>query len=292
MPHVSIDNFSMFYDTRGEGDAVVFIHGGFPSIDMHLRAQSSGKWTWETDFTSGYRFIAYDRRGCWRSACPESGYDLENQVRDLSELLDHLGVEEAHVIGSSAGGPIAILFSTMYPERVKTLVLAGTATNLWPEEDPITRIVREQLKTLEERGAAAAWESRPEGVELSLDVLWEREEMAERGVLREYEDRIAQTLKKCSLQDRVIWYQIQLQAIAAYLDRDLTGKCARITAPTHVVHGSKDREVPVDWGRDLAAKIPGATFRMYSDESHSLVHRCVAVRKDIITFYQQNGTIP
>lgn len=291
MPHVSIDNFSMFYDTHGEGDAVVFIHGGFPSIDMHLCAQSSGKWTWETDFTSSYRFIAYDRRGCWRSSRPETGYDLENQARDLSELLDHLDVEEAHVIGSSAGGPIAIRFATTYPARVKTLVLAGTAANLWPEEDPITRIVRGQLKTLEAQGAAAAWEGRPEGVELSLDILWEREEMKERGVLAEYEDRIAQFLKRCSLQDRVLWYEIQLQAIDAFLDRDLTEECARITVPVLVIHGSKDREVPVDWGRDLAAKIPGATFRMYSDESHSLVHRCGVVRKDVIAFYQQNGTI-
>ncbi len=292
MPYASINGFKLFYDVQGEGDAVVFIHGGFPSIDMHLRAQSSGKWTWETDFTSSYRFITYDRRGCWRSSLPETGYDLENQARDLSELLDHLGMKEAHVIGSSAGGPIAILFATMYPERVRTLVLAGTAADLWPEEDPVTRIVIEQLKTLEERGAAAAWDSRPEGVELSLDILWEREEMKERGALAEYEDRIAQALKRCGLRDRVLWYETQLQAVGAYLDRDLTEECARITAPTHVVHGSKDREVPVDWGRDLAAKIPGATFRLYSDESHGLVHRCGAVRKDIITFFHQNGTIP
>ena len=138
------------------------------------------------------------------------------------------------------------------------------------------------------RGAAAAWESRPEGVEFSLDVLWEREEMKERGVLPEYEGRIEKHLSKCGLPERLKWYDIQLRAIAAYLDRDVTAECARIAAPTLVVHGSNDREVPVEWGRELASKIPGATFRMYPNESHGLVHRCGVVRKDLIAFFKQN----
>lgn len=292
MPYACLNGYRMFYDVQGEGEAVVFIHGGFPSIDMHLRAQSIGAWIWETDFAANYRFIGYDRRGCWRSSRTETGYGLENQARDLAALLDHLEVDEAHVIGSSAGGPIAILFSAIYPERTRTLVLAGTAANLWPDEDPVTRIVRKQLEILDNRGAAAAWNNRPPGVELSLDVLWEREEMKERGVLLGYEDRITRSLKKCSRRDLVLWYQTQLQAIDPYLDWDLTAECARISVPTLVVHGARDREVPTEWSRDLATKIRNATFRSYPEESHGVVHRCSAVRKDVIAFYQQNGTTP
>ncbi len=289
MPYASINGFRMFYDVRGEGEVVVFIHGGFPSLDMHLRAQSSGKWGWEMDFTSDFRFVMYDRRGCWLSSRPESDYDIENQARDLSELLDHLEVEKAHVIGSSAGGPIAMLFATIYPERVKTLVLAGTAANLWPEEDPVTQIVKEQLGILEKQDAAAAWENRPKSVELSLDVLWECEEMKEIGALAEYEERIEKLVARSSLPERVQWYGIQLQAIGAYLDRDITVECGQIGAPTLVVHGAKDREVPVDWGQDLATKIPRAAFRMYPDEPHSLVHRSGGVRENLMAFFRKRG---
>ncbi len=292
MPNACLNGYRMFYEVQGEGEAVVFIHGGFPSIDMHLRAPSIGAWTWETDFAAACRFIAYDRRGCWRSARTETGYGLEHQARDLVALLNHLEADEVHVIGSSAGGPIAILFAAIFPERSRTLVLAGTAANLWPDEDPVTRIVKEQLEILDRQGAEAAWDSRPPGVELSLDVLWEREEMKERGVLTEYEDRIAQTLKQCTRKDLVLWYETQLRAIDAYLDRDLTKVCARITVPTRVVHGSNDREVPVSWGRDLAAKIPGAEFIIYPDESHGVVHRCSTVRKELIAFYQKNRNNP
>ena len=279
----------MFYDVRGEGEVIVFIHGGFPSLDMHLRADPTGAWGWEMDFTTDFRCVMYDRRGCWLSSRPESGYDLENQARDLVELLDYLEVKSAHVIGSSAGGPIAILFATRFPERVKTLVLAGTASHLWPDDDPVTRLVKEQLEILYKQGAAVAWERRPEGVELSLDVLWEREEMAERGSLVEYEARVNGLVAKSGLEDREAWYETQLRSIDAYIDKDLSVECERVRAPTLVVHGARDREVPVDWGRDLAAKVPGAEFRLYRDEPHSIVHGSRRVREDLMAFFRKAG---
>ena len=289
MPYKTINGFRMFYDVRGEGDVIVFVHGGFPSLDMHLRADSSGAWGWEVDFTSEFRYVMYDRRGCWLSSRPESGYDLDNQARDLVELLDDLQIEKAHVIGSSAGGPIAVLFAMLYPERVRTLALAGTAAHLWPDDDPVTRIVRGQLEILNKQGAASSWNSRPEGVELSLDVLWERDEMEERGTLAEYEERVTELVAKSSVQDRVEWYETQLRAIDAYLDRDLTEECRRIMAPALVVHGARDREVPVEWGEDLASKIPCAEFRVYPDEPHSVVHGSGRVREDLMAFFRKAG---
>ncbi len=284
-----MNGFRMYFDVRGEGDVIAFVHGGFPSLDMHLRADATGAWGWEMDFASEFRYVMYDRRGCWLSSRPESGYDLENQARDLAELLDHLNIESAHVIGSSAGGPIAILFATQYPERVRTLVLAGTAAHLWPDDDTITGIVKNQLAILNKQGDISAWKNRPDGVELSLDVLWERDEMEERGALAEYEERVKKLVAKSSFQERVEWYGTQLKSIDAYLDRDLTVECGRISAPTLVVHGARDREVPVDWGRELAAKIPGAEFRVYPDKPHSVVHGSKSVREDLLAFFRKAG---
>lgn len=289
MPYTSINGFRMFYDVRGDGEVIVFVHGGFPSLDMHLRADPNGAWGWEMDFTTEFRYVMYDRRGCWLSARPESGYDLENQAGDLAELLGRLEIESAHIIGSSAGGPIAILFAIHYPERVNSLVLAGTAAHLWPDGDPVTQVVKKQLKILDKQGSAAAWENRPNGVELSLDVLWERDEMEERGTLAEYEDRVEGLLARSSLQERIEWYGTQLKSIGPYLDRDLSVECGRIQAPTLVVHGARDREVPMDWGRDLASKIPGAGFRVYPCEPHSVVHGSRSVREDIIAFFKKEG---
>ena len=289
MPYTSINGFRMFYDVRGEGEVIVFVHGGFPSLDMHLRADAPGAWGWEMDFASEFRYVMYDRRGCWLSSRPESGYDLDNQARDLNALLNHLSVARAHVIGSSAGGPIAILFAARYPERVRTLALAGTAAHLWPDEDPVSRIIEEQLEILYNQGDTSAWDNRPDGVELSLDVLWERDEMEERGTLGEYEARVESLVARSSLQERIEWYGTQLRSIDAYRDRDLSVECGRIRAPTLVVHGARDREVPVDWGRDLAAKIPGAEFRAYPDKPHSVIHGSKSVREDLMAFFRKAG---
>ena len=112
MPKISAPDCDLYYEEGGVGAPVVYVHGGFASLEsalLELPTDGSG-WKWEEDFAEHFRFIECDRRGCYRSSCPESGHGLLNEARDLERLLDHLGVEGAHLIGGSAGGPVAILF--------------------------------------------------------------------------------------------------------------------------------------------------------------------------------------
>src|SRR5207249_632055 len=118
------------YDRAGQGAHVVFIHGGFATM---ARALPGSEWSWgawEKALADRFDFLTYDRRGCGRSWCPESGYELENQARDLAALLDQLQIPAAHVVSSSAGGPIGVVFAAMFPERVRSLALTGTAPEL------------------------------------------------------------------------------------------------------------------------------------------------------------------
>jgi pimeloyl-ACP methyl ester carboxylesterase len=131
MPYTSIAGCNLFYETGGEGAPVVYIHGGFASLDTVLRDLKPDDWGWEHDFAAQFYFIAYDRRGCYRSSSPDSGYDLMTHVHDLIGLLDHLQIGSAHIIGSSAGGPIAVLFAATQPQRTRSLILVGTALDLW-----------------------------------------------------------------------------------------------------------------------------------------------------------------
>ena len=173
-----------------------------------------------------------------------------------------------------------------FPGTCQDTGIGRNAVHLWPDEDPVTRIVKDQLDILYKQGAEAAWTRRPEGVELSLDVLWERDEMEERGTLTEYDERVKELVAKSSLKDREVWYETPLRSIDAYIDKDLSVECERVRAPTLVVHGARDHEVPVDWGRDLAAKIPGAEFRLFKDEPHSIVHGSRRVREGLMAFFR------
>ena len=74
-----------------------------------------------------YRVITWDQRGWGKSTDAEGpGGDPNAAVEDLRLLLDHLGVDKAHVIGQSMGGWVVAGFALRYPERTRSLTLANT----------------------------------------------------------------------------------------------------------------------------------------------------------------------
>lgn len=81
------------------------------------------------------RVILYDRRGVGFSAAPESGYELATCVEDLGSVLDAAGAARAIVWGATDGGPLALAFAALHPERVAGLILAGTTPKLWSTDD-------------------------------------------------------------------------------------------------------------------------------------------------------------
>ncbi len=290
MPGIAVNGFELYYEEGGIGAPVIYVHGGFPSLDMVLCDLPPHDWTWENDFAAHFRFIMYDRRGCYRSSCPDEGYDLPNQARDLECLLDALQIDSTHVIGSSAGGPIAALFTATRPRRVRSLVLVGTALNLFPFGDWVSDLIREQVRLLEEKGAEVAFEQRPAGVEVTLRVLWEPEEAEERGILSEYWEqhrKWAEEASRWPKGERIRYYTVELKSMKAYMDIDLYPYAKQIVTPTLVLHGSNDREVPVAWGEELAYTIPMAQFHVLQGQSHSLAIRSAEARRKKISFIQQ-----
>ena len=79
-----------------------------------------------------YRVIALDNRGAGRSDKPFGTYSLEQMADDAIAVLDHVGVEKAHIVGASMGGAITQILALKYPERVMSLTLACTACRNYP----------------------------------------------------------------------------------------------------------------------------------------------------------------
>lgn len=120
MPRLKIDeDNSIHYQCIGQGENLVLIHGlganlafWYMGIARRLARQ--------------YRVITYDLRGHGRSSMPASGYTLPDMANDLEALLDHLGVEQTHVVGHSFGARVALYFTISRPDRVSTLTAADT----------------------------------------------------------------------------------------------------------------------------------------------------------------------
>ncbi len=276
MPHAEVNGFRMSYQSGGSGDPLVFIHGGIASLASTLRDPDGYGWGALDRFFAGhFRYVSYDRRGCRRSSCPDRGYELPNQAEDLRALLDQLYIERAHLVASSAGGPIAIVFAAAYPERARSLVLAGTALGLFPVGDAPSDLVREQIALLETSGPDAAFAARPSGVEASLGVLWGREEAEAKGVLeawRSEQEEYARRAASVPHGERVRRYAAELRSAQAYITCDVASYAARVAAPTLVLHGTDDREVYFRWGAALAQAMPRAGFRAFPGGHHSLLY--------------------
>lgn len=99
------------YEIAGEGEALVLSHAGF--VD-------SGMWNdqWEP-FAESYRVIRYDMRGYGKSSKVDGAIARRD---DLHQLLNHLKVDKAHLLGCSMGGAIIIDYALEHPERVLSLI--------------------------------------------------------------------------------------------------------------------------------------------------------------------------
>ncbi|WP_162244890.1 MULTISPECIES: alpha/beta hydrolase [Aminobacter] len=127
MDHFSHEGFDLaFLDqapANGRGDPVLMIHGFASS---HYVNWVSPGW-FKTLTEAGYRAIAFDNRGHGGSSksYDEADYTPGKMAGDALALLDHLGIERAHVMGYSMGARISAFLALEAPERVATLVFGG-----------------------------------------------------------------------------------------------------------------------------------------------------------------------
>ena len=91
------DDVTLAYTDEGEGRPVVLVHG-------YTAPASSWALTVDALLEAGYRAIAFDRRAHGESETPAHGQRMARHGRDLGELLAHLDLEDAVVVGASMGG--------------------------------------------------------------------------------------------------------------------------------------------------------------------------------------------
>ena len=104
-----------YLDWAGDGPPVLALHGLASSGNWYERVAAR--------LSPSYRIIAPDQRGHGRTTQAPGGYDWENLARDMSGLVDHLGLDRVAVLGHSWGGHVATNLAARFPKRVSRLVL-------------------------------------------------------------------------------------------------------------------------------------------------------------------------
>jgi 3-oxoadipate enol-lactonase len=123
MPYATTpDNMRLYYEEVGQGTPILFVHE-FASDHRGWEPQLR-------EFGKRHRCIAYAARGYAPSDVPvdPDAYSYKHVMRDAVVVLDHLMIEAAHFVGLSMGGYTSLQVALNYPQRVRSLVLAGTGS--------------------------------------------------------------------------------------------------------------------------------------------------------------------
>ena len=127
MQSFNSDGVEIAYVDEGEGEPILLIHGFASNVAANWRDSH-----WLRTLMTSRRAVAYDNRGHGRSEklYDPSCYGAPTMAEDARRLLDHLEIGRADVMGYSMGARIATFLLLAHPERVRSLILAGTGINL------------------------------------------------------------------------------------------------------------------------------------------------------------------
>src|ERR1700733_13309464 len=119
MANALVNGVSLYYEEVGRGTPMVFVHE-FAGEIASWRPQIGF-------FGRRYRTIAFNARGYPPSDVPEDPalYSQAQAAEDIRAVLDHLQIEKAHIVGLSMGGYATLHFGLLYPERARSIVVAG-----------------------------------------------------------------------------------------------------------------------------------------------------------------------
>jgi non-heme chloroperoxidase len=243
------DGTSLFFKDWGTGSPVVFVNSWSMPTEM-----------WDYPMTrvvqAGLRAVAYDHRGCGRSAQPGSGYNFDTLADDLASVLETLDLREATLAGHSmAGGIMARYLARHGAARVSRLLMLAPSTPFLIKTD-----------------------DNPEGIDRSVFQAM-REAMA-RDRARWLHDNAAPFVTADTSPQQMAWMIQQmlqsslhacLQLNIANTETDFRPDLRRISLPTLIIHGDADASAPLELtGRRTQALIPGSRLKVYPGAPHGL----------------------
>lgn len=240
------------YQVTGEGPLdLVFVPGWVSHVELSWEEPTYASFL--RRLASFSRLITFDKRGTGLSdRVPDDQLPtLEERMDDLRAVMDAVDSQRAAVLGVSEGGNLSMLFAATYPARTVALVTAGSfAKRVWSPDYP--------------------WAPTPEARAQEYDLV-EREW----GNLMDLSHYIPSKMHDLEFARRLATYcrrsaspsaAVALLRMNTQIDvRDLL---PTIRVPALIVHRTGDRDVNIEEGRWLAARIPGARFVELPGEDH------------------------
>lgn len=260
---IEVNGLNVHYKTYGQGEPVFILLHGFGASLFSWREVTAPLAEFGT-------VIAYDRPAFGLTERPlewegESPYSQDSQVELVIGLMDALGVEQATLVGNSAGGTISMLTALKYPERVQSLILvdpavyAGGGAPAWirplfntPQFDHLGPLVARQLQA---QGTVFLQTAFHDPGKITPEIY-------------------AGYQKPLQVND---WDKALWELTLASSESQLAERVGEFNLPVLVITGDDDRIVPTEQSLRLAEEIPGAELAVIPQCGHVPHEECPEV---------------
>jgi pimeloyl-ACP methyl ester carboxylesterase len=245
--YVDLDDGKLYYEMAGDGDTLVLGHAGF--VDSRM-------WDAQWDaFTQKYRVIRFDMRGFGKSDPAEGP---RTRRYDLAQLLDHLQVERAALLGCSLGGGIMIDFVLEHPEMASALItVSSTPSGFQMQGDPPPHLF-EMITALQQGDTARASELQ---IRLWFDGPYRQPEQLNPGVRQRAAEMNLIPVRMNT------WLAADSHPLNP-LDPPAIGRLSAIHVPALIMAGALDHPEVLRAADVMTDAIKGAKKHIFSHSAH------------------------
>jgi pimeloyl-ACP methyl ester carboxylesterase len=238
--------------------------------------QTIESWTFQIPFFKRKMMvIALDNRGVGKSSRPDSPYTMEMFVEETKALLDYLGINEGvNLMGVSMGGMIAQNFTLKYPEKVKTLILLATSAKM----DPSPLI--EEYELIEKMDVEDAYKKK-------LDLMFSDKFIQN----VQKDEKLNDLLKKKLVIENTTTIKDYINRGAAIASHDTRDDLDKISIPTLIMTGKRDKIIPFEESEYIHARIPNSKLISMENYGHGslLVEEAQKVNEMIWDFIKSHN---
>ena len=267
MPFIAAkDDTQLYWREWGQGAPMLF-----------LNSLGCGSQMWDYQIAAladqGFRCIGFDRRGHGRSAQPARGYDFDTFADDVAGLIAALDLSDVTLVAHSMAGGEAVRYLTRHgsSRTARVVLLAPTTPMLLKTDDNPNGAPR--------AGFEALW------AQWRLDYpKWVADNVAPFFV-----PETSPAMMRWGANLLQIAVPIALACCRAMVEEDFRAEMRRIDVPALLVHGDRDRSMPIELtGKPSAELIPGCRLHIYEGAPHGLMYTHMdRLHADILKFVRE-----
>ena len=269
MPYLEVESgVRIFYEDRGAGRPIVFVHGWGGSNEV---------WDYQVlDLADRFRCITVDLRGHGDSDKPWGDYTYHLFCRDLEALMNELALDDVTLVGWSMGAGIALKYVQTIGEPVRRLVTTGSAAPRFVQApDAPFGTPPEEVQGLVD----AVRFARPETIAGLYENNFHRTDL---GATRDWFIQIGWKVPTF----------VGLTSFQAIVDEDLRAGLEEVEIPVAIFHGRHDQICDPRWSEYMAERIPNAKLVFFENSGHvAFVEDRIDWNRELAAFVNETAEV-